>query len=220
MEALIRACIARGWAVESSDKEAMMRVSIGEDPVHVAISERAERSEIEQPAEAKLKRWYSPNYRYNPSGQLRIEVLNAGWTGIRGKWADGKNQKLETILPEFVVSLRLVSDELKKRRLKDEETKRRRAKEARMQEEYDARIKKEEERCAALFSQIRGWRRATEIRTLMDDLNRRTALEPGVYDQKAVFRWSEWACKIASDFDPFTNGYFRGLKPQRSKSAG
>jgi hydroxymethylglutaryl-CoA reductase (NADPH) len=149
-------------------------------------------------------------------GITRFEVTSDG-----GLYAavDGERQKLETILPEFIGSLSIVSDHLKERRLEDEERSRLRAEEERLREIREAAIRREKERRKALYRRSKGWKKATEIRTLVSALKERASADPGKYDQEAVSRWSHWACGVASRFDPFENGYFKGLAAHGSEAA-
>jgi len=214
MEALLRACLDRGWAVESSDKEATTRVSIGNDPVHFEIAEKTDRTEIEQPGRDKSDPWYRPHYKFNPNGQLVLQITDYFFDGTRRTWGDGKTQRLESKLPDFIAGLKITSDHLKKRRLQQEARHHQWEEEKRLREEQEARIKREKELRDGLFSEVKGWKKAAEIRALVAELRQRMLTDPARYDREAVALWSDWALGVALTADPFENGYFKGMAPR------
>ena len=87
MEALIQECLARGWQVETSDKERMTRICVGSDPVTIKLFENLDRYLVEVSEKRKAESWYRPDYRYRPNGQLRRWVARGfsplawGWSG-------------------------------------------------------------------------------------------------------------------------------------------
>src|SRR5579862_3445708 len=124
MEGIVRACLSKGWSVESSETEAATCVIIGEDPVHVELYEQLERYEVEAIAKAKAQPWYRPEFRHRPTGRLTLHITDYLWDGLRSTWGDGKHQRLEKILGGFVEGLTLASHNRRLKRLERAATER------------------------------------------------------------------------------------------------
>jgi hypothetical protein len=69
-----------------------------------------------------------PKYDYKPTGRLQLQISNVpAYMGpIRRTWADGKYQKIENCVSEFIVGLSAAAAAIKKNRLETEERHRQR----------------------------------------------------------------------------------------------
>lgn len=174
----------RGLALEPTGQR--MRVAIATDDVEFSLSEvtrwvpyeptthdlayaaRRDR-EIQHYVRAGIPR---PSHLYGRSypetfhkrtGQLFIEMV--GWNGgLRRKWADGKKQRLEGVIPSIVDGVELILASRKVSREKREEEGRIRAEKQRRWALADARVKREEERAGFTNELID---RHAEIRRLL-----------------------------------------------------
>jgi hypothetical protein len=205
MDALIRACEARGWKVNASKDGRATKIAVGEDPVSLALSEKIDRAQIEPRPEQKGQ-WYFKRCTYTPTGRLSIQITDYLGTAQRCKWGDGKVQRLEDMLGEVVVGIELASNQLRLRRLEHAERERRWAEERRCREELAKRIKIEKERRAQLEAAANAWQRAAAICRLCDEVERRAQVDARFAPDVAT-RWLAWARAIAAKHDPFDNGY-------------
>ena len=75
--------------------------------------------------------WSAPKYDYKPTGRLQLQISNLpAYRGpIRRTWADGKYQKIENCVGEFIVGLSVAAAAIKKNRLETEERHRQREEE-------------------------------------------------------------------------------------------
>jgi chromosome segregation ATPase len=97
--------------------------------------------------------------------------------GQRTKWADGKVQRLEDMLPEILGGIESASNQLRERRLEHAERERQWAEERRQREELSKRIKIEKQRSARLETEATAWQHAIAIRRLCDELEGRAQTE-------------------------------------------
>ena len=211
MEAILRACVAHGWTIEGAGTDPDTSVKIWEDSVSFRLVEKLERYETEASKKKKSESWYSPDYRYRITGLLALQITDHPGDGARSTWGDGKYQRLEKILPDFIEGLDRASYNIRIRRIRWATFDHAQKDAERLRQEREAQTKNDAERREALFSQSEGLRRATEIRELVRVLNEKIASEGGRYDRTAVLRWCDWALGIAASLDPFENGYFDGL---------
>lgn len=184
VDSLARALEQRGLALEPRGQR--MRVAIAVDDVEFLLSEvtrwvpyeptthelaqaaRRDR-EIQHYVRAGIPRpshLYGRSYPetfHNRTGKLFIEMV--GWDGgLRRKWADGKKQRLEGVIPSIVDGVELILASRKVSREKREEEGRIRAEKQRRWALADARIKREEERAGFTNELID---RHAEIRRLL-----------------------------------------------------
>jgi hypothetical protein len=118
LEAIILLCESRGWAVTPPDDKSSAEVCIDQDPVSFGISEKISRFQIntDDPDEGTWR--YRTDYRYEATGMLTLEILDYLGPGMRRSWSDGKRQRLENVVPEFIAGLATTSEALRIRRLK------------------------------------------------------------------------------------------------------
>jgi hypothetical protein len=137
-----------------------------------------------------------------PSGRLSIEA----WTqsdSHRGRWKDGKSQRLEEQIPHIVAGfIRLaLSDRAGMERIAAEERERQRVAEERGR--LEAAIKAEQSKVNALRNAAARWSRAKQIR-LFICAAREAAIQNGeVVEQGSAFGdWVTWAEQQADRLDP------------------
>jgi hypothetical protein len=144
-----------------------------------------------------------PTSELEPSGLLELSLTSGRLLGQRKIWCDGKRQRLEDRLGDFVVGLQAAGEHLMvvhaedlRRRQASEEAERRR------KEEADRR-RREQERAERLFSWVERRRQAESLRTLareaLDELGERDLeIEPGVSLREEL----DWALGYADRIDP------------------
>jgi hypothetical protein len=95
-DALLKACAARGWAVDlKEEKGTVTLVTVQGEPIGVAIEERVER--VERKRDPKANRtYYHKEYDYLPTGRLIVR-LQVPYLGVRQTWSDGSKQRVESV---------------------------------------------------------------------------------------------------------------------------
>ena len=163
------------------------------------MSEKVTRSERPlskaQERDREKNPWRYPLYDFRPSGQLRLHIVNAPYAaGFRKSWSDGKRQRLEECLANFLRGLETVSAGLKVQR-EERECQRQKAEEERRRREAEAsRAWQEERRAKVVESRLERWRTALEIRAFVDVLRTATTRDDeGAARQEESRRWVEWA---------------------------
>jgi len=147
---------------------------------------------------------YFPNlYVYEPTGRLKLGIIGSFRSDIQKAVADGKQQRVEQRLNEFVVKL---EEEAVRRKQHNEYLERQRRaweEEARRRREREERQRKEIERFKALEEEVRNWKRAEDIRSYVSAaeaqvLQDSKAIDPG----SELGQWIVWARQKADWLDP------------------
>jgi hypothetical protein len=220
LEAIIRACEARGWSVAAPDARSSAEIRIGDDPVSFGISEKIARFEIKTDDPAKDKWYWRPRYRYQSTGLLTVEIFDYLGDGMRRSWSDGKRQRLEELLSEFIDGAERASAALRARRLEREEWERQYRLEELRRQELALRIKKEIGRREQLATQLKGWSQANALRQIIAELQQRRGTDSNVWPSAGVTHWLHWAEGMLRRFDPFLNGYFSNALIDDDADAG
>lgn len=131
---------------------------------------------------------------------------------IAKEWQDTDQRKLESVLPEVVVSI-LVFGELHYRahavlhhewlveRNRDQEEAARKAKELADPQILEARLKWEQERRDRLFSHAKNWKWAADIREFVEAVRKH---QDAPRYPEAFEVWAEWAISEADAIDPLS----------------
>jgi hypothetical protein len=219
MDALVKHLEASGVGVEVSrertDRYAgeqrtfVTEAIVGGERVGFALREK-QRMHREPPSERDAARgwpWDRPTVSYLPSGVLELSLTSPRLEGMRRNWSDGKRQRLEDVLGEFVVGLGPAAARLKE--LRAEDARRQRAQleaELRRAEEAE-RLRLEEARIARLIGEAAAWSRAAELRDYAE-AGLRLLDEYGEEDQAVAARRDdlEWLLHYADSIDPLWDG--------------
>lgn len=216
-DTLIKACEARGFAVEVTvnEQSTATTVTVGEEAVGIVIEERIDR--VERPAPERPAWQYAPKaYDYMPTGRLTIRFQHQ-YLGVRQSWSDGKKQRVEDCLNDVMVGLVTAAEALTRQRLEREaahreflaEQERRRLAEQRRQEEAG--------RVRALDATLIAWRKSTLAREYADAMRHAAAATGRMGDGDPLRTWLEWVENYADRIDP-TKGEPRvPADPERSQ---
>lgn len=159
-------------------------------------------------------------YDYDPSGQLRIEILKAyGYYG-RKKWVDGKKQVVEDQLASFFQGVYSVAEYEEEQRRKREESRRRRIQAERKRQEEERRREEEEARRQDLLRQSRRYKEARDLRVYIAAVLEQAKGDGFSSDEEeALNRWAEWAKAEADRMDPLVRPISSGMPPGDSKDS-
>ena len=175
------------------------RVSFGiEEPVRKVV---AEKPRVANPTD----RWdYDKVVTHEPSGKLALIIHASTWGEHeqRTKWSDGKVQRIEDQIAEFVAGLMRTAvaqrrqDEARKR---SEAERQRREREA-IQLRHD--IQEEEKKLEQLKKWADEWEHAQRLRRFIAAYAEKLPLWPAEKQQQYK-AWIEWATRQADRLDPF-----------------
>jgi len=95
MDALLKE--RRGFGVRIRDGETL--VTLGDVDLSIRLEERSRRQEVQV-----TRSWGTyRRYKFHPTGELSLKILDYQVGDVRKTWADGKRQKVEDCLNAFVV---------------------------------------------------------------------------------------------------------------------
>lgn len=197
LEAIVCTCEKQGWSVEGNDEKEGSRIRIADDPVTFSMIEQSDRIELPSTKEEKAWSYWRPRFKHEANGRLTIQITRWLPTGMRRTWSDGKKQRLENILGEFLDGVVQASASNKKRRLEREEWHRQYEEAQRRRGEDERRIKIEKSRRADLLAQCAGRNKATAIRQMIMDVKSRASGKPQEWPPEETSRWVEWASGLA-----------------------
>jgi hypothetical protein len=207
LDTLIRRLEGKTFAVSLTDKG--MKVALDVDDLAFTLSERTgwelhEPTEEELAAEkrrqAKIEKarlagswgvdWSSRAYPESdevPKGELVLQV--EGWSdGVRRRWADGKTQRLETLLDSIVTGFEVLLASRRAQRLEREQRAREEAELARRQALAEERRKREKKRRDLLREVMSKSAEAATIRQWL------SSIDPGDGDESEEFgKFIAWA---------------------------
>jgi hypothetical protein len=209
LNALLLALEERGQSASWPKEEgALLAVSIDGEAVRFSLSEVTDSlAHVLTPAEAKHP-WSAPKHDYKLTGRLQLQISNlpAFMGPIRRTWADGKQQRIEDCIGDFIIGLSVAAAAIKKYKQEMEEREQRWAEE-RKQEEDERRKAEEHKRKAEFVTELIGdWEEAARLRQFIKAIEERTSqsdfsdVEKGDIQQVA-----DWTRKYADSLDPLSD---------------
>jgi hypothetical protein len=224
-DALFRAFDVRGYAA-ALDKEKKAAVEINKVHATFVLEEVLDRKGRElTPAQQKDKiknpwRYPRPDYIKVPSGRLCLKITHPTWNVGRVSWTDGKRQRIEDHLNDFMATLRNAAAEQLRREKEWEEAERRRKEEERLAEERRKRRLAEQRKLWALLVESVSWQQSQQIRSYVEAIKRRIQEIGGSAEQDQDLKdWIEWACRQADSLDPLASGAYCTREDKRSNSS-
>lgn len=211
MDTLIKALEKRGFAVRisSAKEDPKTIVTVGEVELPIEIEEKYQRIEL-PPTESELrsKRLYGwePRKRYDYEGteELALRINPGRWAslGVRKTWADGKTQRVEELLNQFVVGLVRVAEAKKQRDREREEERKRREEQRRLAEMRRRRVREEQDRREELKRQAAAWADHRRMRGYVSALREEAEREGPLPPYSPLRLWIEWAQSYLEKTDP------------------
>jgi hypothetical protein len=137
-----------------------------------------------------------------PSGKLSL-WLNMPDLGLRGAWSDGKQQRVESCLNNFVITLMKAAHAIKIARAKEQCEREERAAEERRRADYQEWKYEEDKRIRRLDEQLPAWKRAEEVRAYALAVEAAVVKAQGSVDEASELgKWLQWMRDYASRLDP------------------
>lgn len=206
MQAVIDDALSRGWMVKGRDERSGCAISIGEDEVHLRMTEKVHRSEI--PPDKSTDGWQWKRFRHEATGLLTLEITDYLDRGTRRTWSDGKRKRLENVLDEFMEGVAAAAQILQRHRIQRVEWHRQWEEKQRQREELEQRLETEKQRRETLLEQVSCYHRAAALRKFIADFQSASQKLPSFWTNEARASWINWAQQVSKVLDPFCNGYF------------
>jgi len=214
MDALVKALDARGMPLRVTELDGKQRccVTLQGQALAVRLVENMSRTEREPTAKEreeikKYGRTYLPDrFLYQPTGTLKLGIIGHYYDELQKVVGDGKHQRIEQCLNEFVVKLEAEAVH-RKRELEHRERQHQLWEEQeRRRHEREEKQRKEMERLKALEEEVREWKRAEGIRAYVAAVEVRTTREGStISSDSELGQWLAWARHKADWIDPLVN---------------
>ncbi|WP_426125845.1 hypothetical protein [Pararhizobium sp. PWRC1-1] len=206
---LLNAFEVEGWILQKREADAW-QLLVNEEEITITITEGTTRVPY-TPTRAELRdaqmfSWKTiPEFDLAPSGEIKFTIANASYLGIRMNWADGKKQKMETILPSFIEGIATAGAALHARRLEREE----RARQQKLWEVQEAERRRREQiqsaRWGDLKQQALKHQEAEALRNYIMAVRSKLG-ELSEKDRTEVQAWIDWAEHSIQNLDPLEKG--------------
>jgi hypothetical protein len=211
MDTLVKALDARDIElIYTEDKEWCTRLVVDGESLGFRLEEKTGREKnIPTPAEQKkLERdsWYRyrfPDYKYFPSGDLSLKLETGYSSGLRGTWADGKQQRVEKCLNKFIAEAYKLAAHQKAARIERERQEREWAEQERRREILRKQIKQERKLLDNLTEQAKAWQEAQQLRAYIHAVRSAGYYPLGtITGGRDINEWCFWALEQANRLDP------------------
>lgn len=209
MDALVKALESRGFKVSIltgsfRTNDCVTAVSVLGVRHEFELRETLKQIKNEPSKEEKRGAWtpYSM-YDYVPSGRFTLAITSYIGEGARNSWADGKKQKVEDCLNDFIVGLVKGSVIHRARDLQREHEEKQRRELARQREEDERQREEEKKRIQTLVSEAQSWKQSQLIREYIQAVRAKALEKFGqISAGSEIDQWLKWALQQADRFDP------------------
>jgi len=202
MDALIKALDARGYTTSIRQGERRETVvHIEEEDVSFSLNEQFDNVTRElTPDEKKKYPWRQNETESVPSGRLTLRI-ESYLHGLRATWSEGKKQRLENCLNQFIVGLVTAAAQLKQRRLEQEEWQRKYRIGQEQRAAAERKKQEEQHRIDALNSILKDWRKCQFMRAYLAEAKAAVEERGGAAPDSDVGRWLKWVEGYAERLD-------------------
>ena len=204
LQAIVKAAGELGWTASiGRSRTETTYLEVEDTDVHFRLFEKSRQVERSKPK----KYSYQPDWEYEPTGTLRIELTQAYSYQGQKKWSIREEKTGIEETESFLKGVQKFVAYKKEERRYWEEKKRRREAEKRRKEEAERRRKKKEARRSALERQADRHGQARHLRRYIEEVERRAAQEDlSLKRRKACQEWLRWAREHAERIDPLSSG--------------
>jgi hypothetical protein len=209
MNALFLALEERGQSVSwPKEEEGTLILGVDGETVRFCLLEVTESlRHVLTPAEEKHP-WMAPKWDYQLTGKLqfRVDNLPSFMGPIRGTWSDGKRQRLEDCIGDFVVGLKVVAAAIKRNRQDTEERKRQWEEERKQEEERRRKAEEHKRKAEFVVELMRNWEEAQCVRIFVKTLAECAGqLELSDEEKRDIQQVVDWTSKYAEFLDPLSD---------------
>jgi len=211
MDALLKALESRGFKVSISQKpygnnNCVTTVSVLGVVHEIVLKETFKQVKHEPPKETKKgMSWlqYHPPYDFIPSGRFTLSISGYVGEGGQNSWSDGKKQKIENCLNDFIIGLIKASVIDRGRDLKRELEEKERLEQARRRAEKERRREEEKKRIQNLISEAQSWKQSQLVREYVSAVRAKAIEKNGeIQPGSELDQWLIWANQLADRLDP------------------
>jgi hypothetical protein len=208
MNALFLALEERGQSVSwSREEEATLTLAVDGETVRFCVLEITESLRHVLTPEEQKHHWMAPKWDYKLTGKLQFRLNNLPYSaGVRGTWSDGKCQRLENCIGDFIVGLRVAAAAIKKNRQETEERERRWEEERKQKEEQRRKAAEHKRKAEFVTGLMRNWEEAQNVRTFVSALAEcagKPELSPE--EKGEIQQVVDWTTKYADFIDPLSD---------------
>jgi hypothetical protein len=142
------------------------------------------------------------------TGRLRLSIDNLPYSSgpVRGTWSDGKIQRVEDCLGDFVVGVKVAAAAIKKNRQETEEWARRREEERKQREEQQRRAEEHKRKAEFVTELIENWEEAQRVRTFVSAMTECAGqLELPDEARHDIQQVVDWTTEYAESLDPLSD---------------
>jgi hypothetical protein len=153
---------------------------------------------------------YYPAVGYKPSGRFTLAIKGYVGDGSRTRWSDGKKQRVEDCLNDFIIGLIKASVVKRARNLEWERKENARIELARKRVEEEIRVQEEKARIQGLLTKAQNWKISQQIRDYISAVREAVIKKHGhIVPGSDIDQWLMWALQQADRFDPLNNQTLR-----------
>jgi exonuclease VII large subunit len=171
-----------------------------EEPIQRVVSQKAH---VPNPTD----RWdYDEVVTHEPAGKLVLVIQSTLWGKYeqRTRWSDGKVQRLENLVGDFVAGLMRTAVAVRRQEGEQKQREAERDRRAREAEQLRKEIEEEEKKLKQLNEWVENWEHAERLRRFIAIYTEKSRTWPAEKQEKYK-AWIEWATKQADRLDPFVS---------------
>jgi hypothetical protein len=143
-----------------------------------------------------------PAWELRPTGALTLGIKEY-LQGDRTTWTDGKRQRLEDHVGDFVDALHRAAAFLHEERERWAKIAREREAERVRQTEIEARRREKERKVGELLDQVARWQQSEALRSFVGAARDAAVAKYGAIEEGSELdNWMKWALRQAHDIDP------------------
>lgn len=196
----------QGFSVEVSEGHTMAvingeRVCLGiEEPIRRVVTQKAR---VPNPTD----RWdYDEVVTHEPTAKLVLVIKASMWGKYeqRTRWSDGKVQRLESLVADFVAGLMRTAVAIRRQEDEQKQREAERDRRAREAEQLRKDIQQEEKKLEQFNQWVESWEHAERLRRFITAYAEKSRSWPAEKQEKYK-GWIEWATKQADRLDPFVS---------------
>ena len=213
MDALVKALEDRGMPlrIEPDDKRRTC-LTLQSQVIAIRLAENISRTEREptEKERQEIKKYGSTylrdRYSFHHTGMLKLGILGDYRDELQKVVGDGKQQRIEQLLNEFIVKIETEAVRRKRDAEHHERQRLRWEEEARLRREYEERQRKEMDRFKTLEEAASNWKRAEDLRAYISAVEAEAARgDGGIELNSDLGQWIAWARQKADWLDPIIN---------------
>ena len=183
-----------------------MCLVVGSDRVFFSLDEISEQvPETAASRKADSSSWSQRSSReYRRSGRLSLEIDTHSRSRCRRRWRDGKKQRVELCLAEFLQTVLRIAVEVAEDRRQREEEWRKRQEWEKQRTDKLREIEQETANVSSLMREADQWKRSQDLREFIATTERVAIKQQGQLEPDGkTAKWLTWATAQADRLDPF-----------------